>query len=269
MSKANFIFTKVERFFFRSKINFFATFYLNFRTLPFKSAIRLPIYVYGRIEFASLNGIVKIEVPKLKSGLIKIGIRYCRSQGVTRLFNDGLIVFHGNAMIHGGSEIHVASSAALTFGKDLRLYENTMIFCYEKIVIGNFASITYDANVFDTDFHYCIDVDNCSIERHTKPIIIGDYNWIGNKCTIKKGTITPDYTIVAASYSLLCRDYTKDTPIYPILGGVPAKVIGKGKRRIFNWDNQYLLDYYFANGQKDKFVLENMSIDEFCQLGDE
>lgn len=32
------------------------TIYINFKTLPFKQAIRLPIFIYSKTEFRSLRG---------------------------------------------------------------------------------------------------------------------------------------------------------------------------------------------------------------------
>ena len=262
----NYIFTKIEHFLFRSRINLFATIYLNFRSLPLHQAICLPIYVYGRIQFSSLSGKIIIIDSPIKTGMIKIGIRYCRSQGVTRLFNDGQIIFHGEAKILKGCELNVAPNAELSFGKGVMICENIMIFCYEKISIGDFSFIAYHANIFDTDFHYCIDINSFEIRKHTKPITIGKYNWIGNKCTIKKGTTTPDYTIVSGSYSVLCKNYVKDTPPCPILGGIPAKVIGGGKRRVFNWNNQHLLDKYFNNNPDGVYILKDQELDDFCNI---
>lgn len=37
-------------------ISLFKTLYVNFRTLPFKQAIKFPIYIYGRVKFYSLEG---------------------------------------------------------------------------------------------------------------------------------------------------------------------------------------------------------------------
>ena len=46
--------------------------WLNFRKLPFRQAIRMPILVY-RTKLKSISGSIEIKAAKLKTGLIKIG----------------------------------------------------------------------------------------------------------------------------------------------------------------------------------------------------
>lgn len=261
----NKLFSKIEHFIYRSKINVLATIYINLRCLSFVQAIRLPIFVYGKIKIQSLSGNIQIENCNIYSGMIKIGKRFCRTQGRTTICLDGLIICHDDIRIDGGSDIHVEPDAILKIGKGSRIYEDCMIYCYENIEIGDFSSITYHANIFDTDFHYTIDVNSHIVTKHTKPIKLGKYNWIGNKATIKKGTITSDYTIVAASYSLLCKDYTIESVKFPIIGGNPAKIISHGKRRIFNWENQSIIDKYFASYHEYSFKYD-CNIDELCKI---
>ena len=259
----NKFFSKIEHFCYSSKINPFATLYINFRCLPFRLACKLPIFIYGRITFQSLSGIISIKTDNIKPGVITIGRRWCRAHCHTTICLNGLLECGDDVRIDGGTEIHIEKDATLSIGKGSRIYEDCMIFCYEKIEIGNYASVTYHSNIFDTDFHYIIDTYTYKICKHTKPIKLGKYNWIGNKTTIKKGTITSDYTIVAASYSLLCKDYTMYDVKYPILGGSPAKLIGYGKRRIYNWDNQSMIDKHFQLHQNDSFIF-NGDIESLC-----
>ncbi len=259
----NRILSKIEHFCYRRRINIIATLYINLRCLPFRQAYKLPIIIYGKTIFQSLSGTISIKVDKVKTGMITIGRRWCRAHCRTTICLNGALECGEDIRIDGGTEIHIERNATLKIGKGSRIYEDCMIFCYERIEIGEHSSITYHSNIFDTDFHYTIDTQSHEICKHTKPIKLGTYNWIGNKTTIKKGTLTADYTIVAASYSMLCKDYTSYNVKYPILGGVPAKLIGQGKRRIFNWDNQDMIDRYFRSNQVDSFIYEG-DIDSLC-----
>lgn len=259
----NKLFTKIEHLFYRSKINPFATLYINLRCLPFKQALKMPIIVYGNVSFPSLSGRIVFLTENIKHGQLIIGKRFCRTQGRTRICIDGTFTVGKNVVIEGGTEVHVRPKAELIINEGSQLFEDCMVFCYERIEIGKFSRIAYHANILDTDFHFCIDVSNRKIGNHTKPIKIGNYNWIGNKATIKKGTITPDFTIVAASYSLLNKDYTEICPPYPILGGLPAKVIGSGKRRVFNLRNQSMLELYFSRHKGETYNCID-DIDHFC-----
>jgi acetyltransferase-like isoleucine patch superfamily enzyme len=62
---------------------------------------------------------------------------------------------------------------------------------------------------------------------------IGAYNWIANRCTIQKGTVTPD-DLVIASGSLLNKDYTVAIPPYSMIGGRPAKLLRENLARVWN-----------------------------------
>lgn len=258
----NNFFSKIEHYLSKPKFNLLATLYINFRSLSFKQACNLPIYIYGSIHFASLKGKILLE-ENFCRGSIKIGLCHCRSKGKTRIFNQGILCFKGKADIFKGSEIYVSKSGYLEFGNNLGLFEDTMIFCFDKIIIGEHTRITYHTQIFDTDFHYMIDIDSGCIKPKTAPIFIGNYNWIGNKTTIKKGVKTPDYFTVAAANSLLVKDYTKSCPINSIVGGSPAKLIVSGKRRVYNMHNERMLDEYFKQGHKDYILSDDPDI--FCQ----
>jgi acetyltransferase-like isoleucine patch superfamily enzyme len=160
-----------------------------------------------------------------------------RSQGSTRLRIDGTLIFKGTANFIKSAQISVFENARLTFGADSLVSENVIIVCQYKITFGKCLRLTYQSNVFDSDFHYSINLEHNTIAPKVAEINIGDYNWIGNRTTIKKGVKTPAYTIVAASYSLLTKDYTKIIPEYSIIGGMPAKLMKTGFAR--TWKDEY------------------------------
>ena len=57
----NGILWRMEKFFSRTRIRWFKTLYINFRTLPFSQAIRLPIWIYGPVKLYCLSGKIKIR----------------------------------------------------------------------------------------------------------------------------------------------------------------------------------------------------------------
>ena len=64
----NRVFGLIERKLTSRWFNPFATLYVNFRTMPFKQACHLPIYVYGKAKFYNLKGKVDFTC-KVKRGL--------------------------------------------------------------------------------------------------------------------------------------------------------------------------------------------------------
>lgn len=94
-------------------------------------------------------------------------------------------------------------------------------------------------------------------KRHTGKVIIGDSCWVGNKVTINKGTVLPNQTIVAGS-SLVNKDFTQYGEAATI-GGLPAKFITQGIRRIVNLKKEVELDAYFKEHPNE----------ETCEVGND
>ena len=110
------------------------------------------------------------------------------------------------------------------------------------------------------------DMENQKVARNKAPIIIGKYNWIANKTVIKKNTKIPDYTIVASSNTLLSKDYTENGE-FCVLGGIPAKVIAKGIRRIYNYKAEAEINDYFKHNPDCKYLqldLPQESLEKYC-----
>src|SRR5690606_29588118 len=85
------------QFFF--SINWFKTFYFNYKMFPFDIAKQLPVYFYGKVKFGSLTGKIKIEAP-IKKGMIGFGQRFEKmtiSRGSAEFILDGTLVFKGHA----------------------------------------------------------------------------------------------------------------------------------------------------------------------------
>ncbi|BBD44461.1 Hypothetical protein PEIBARAKI_4454 [Petrimonas sp. IBARAKI] len=226
-----------------SKTNLIKTIYLNFKILPFKQAIKLPIFIYGKIVFRSLKGEININ-SAVYPGMIKIGKRdYYVETAVPKCIwtINGTINFNGPINFLQGSYILVSNNATLSFGsKEAIIGANIRIMCFEKIVIGNTCRISWDCQIMDTSFHYVENLLDGEIKPLTKPIVIGNNVWIGNRTTISKGAILPDYTIVASN-SLVNKDFTSIGENC-LIAGLPAKLKQQNIRRIFDNKEQKELD---------------------------
>lgn len=84
--------------------------------------------------------------------------------------------------------------------------------------IGNNCSISYNVQLL-TGGH---DPHSPAFEGRHLPICIGDYVWIGAGAVILQNVRVGKGAVVAAGAVV-----SKDVPPYAIVGGVPAKVIGK------------------------------------------
>ncbi|WP_276881526.1 hypothetical protein [Bacteroides heparinolyticus] len=253
----------INQFIYNNHVNWIKTIYFNFKSLPASVAIKLPIFIYGGTDLVSLNGNIQIT-GSIKRGIIKIGKKWDRSEGRTKIRNLGTIVFGNNDLICQGSKIVVNHGAYLIFEDSVNIRENVDIIAWNKITIGENTGIANRSQLMDTDFHYMINILDRSIKNNISEITIGKNNWIGSYTTIKKGTKTPNNTIVSSSYAVLCKDYTKIIPENSIIGGIPAKLIATNYRRVFNMENQSMLLRYFECNTNPYIVNPTQELDEFC-----
>lgn len=223
--------------------NLIKTIYVNFRLLPFRKAIRMPLFVYGRFSLREAEGKVVIN-GDVTPGMIRIGRhdRYPETRVSKSIWVvNGTIVFNAKFSFFRGSYVMVARDAELVFGSGdyPSCGANVRIICFNRIVIED-AHITWDCQIMDSSFHYIESVEDGTTQPLTRPVHLGKHVWIGNRTTITAGTIIPDETIVA-SHSLVNKDFSEVGPNC-LIAGIPAKVVKKGIRRIYDWDTQKLLD---------------------------
>ncbi|MDR6192740.1 acetyltransferase-like isoleucine patch superfamily enzyme [Agrobacterium pusense] len=260
----NRVFSTLESRLWPFRVRWYKTVYFNLRSLPFRDAIKLPVYIYSNTEFSSLTGPVEIA-GRVTRGMVRIGKREDRGQGVTNIRNLGLMVFHDGVTIMQGCDVYVGPSGRLEIGARARIRENVLIYASLSVRIGALTEIAYQSTIADDDFHYLIDVTTGVVADCKAPIIIGARNWIGSRTVIKKGTVTPDDIIVASSNSVLSRDYSDSVPPYSVPGGVPARLMKTNVRRVFNVVSEETLHRHYVSSS-DSFVIDTevSDIDGFC-----
>lgn len=216
--------------------NWIAIIFFNFKMLPLHQAIHLPFDFYHKIKFKCIKGKVIINPNiKLHRAMIKIGGRgsemFPHNPTILNLCSKGTIYFNGETEIGIGSYVYVGENAKIIFGNKNRIGALCKLYCENKITIGNEVDISWECQIFDTNFHYMEDIETKQIFEKNTPIKIGSYNWFGNRVNIMKGTITPDNCIIASN-SLCNKDYSS-LPNYSLIAGSPAKFIKKGIKRLF------------------------------------
>lgn len=217
------IFYKKIKFYY--SINWTKTLYFNFRKFPFSVAKRFPVYFYGKVKFTSIKGVIKIEAP-LKSGMIGFGQSYETNtihKGFAEINIEGTIVFKGHVQFGKDYIIKIGNNAYCEMGHLSSLGSCGKLICMNHVALGTYARIGFESQIMDTNFHKMFDTVTGKEFSKTAPIIIGNYNYIGNRVSIMQNTITPDYCTVASN-SLCNKDYSnfeKNT----LIGGIPAKLI--------------------------------------------
>lgn len=157
----------------------------------------------------------------------------CRIQNNQR--NNRAIRIGANSKIHG-SLLVLGHGGSISIGVDSFVSEATRIWSGAKISIGDRVLISHNVEIHDTNSHSL-----SARERHIHfleiiesghpkrvdnigeaAICIEDDVWIGFNSTILKGVTIGKGAIVSA-----CSLVIHDVEPYAIVGGSPAKVIGR------------------------------------------
>lgn len=230
------------------RLNVLKTLWFNFRTLPFRQAVRLPVWIYGRVSFVSLRGRVEIRAERISPAMIHLGFpedMYFNPKYGGVIYNDGKIIFEGEFSSACGYNFHTYEGGEIVFGKKTHAGAKINMVSRRKITIGDFTRFGFDVLVMDTGFHYVKNMENSRVSDTAGEVVFGKYNWISTRTVVFKGTRTPDNLIVASG-SLLNKDYTASVPEYSLVGGTPAKLIKTGVTRVWNGRTEDALREYFA-----------------------
>lgn len=228
------------------KCNLLKTIVFNVKMLPLRQAAKLPILFFGKVSFRSLNGKAIIKGP-VYTGMIKIGVKdeyvdTSRSETIWTI--NGTIKFSGPVKFCRGSYVLVAKGAELKIGTSgVFIGAHLKILCFDRIEIGNCVRVAWECQLYDSSFHYVQTGPDDSVKPLPKPVIIGDRVWVGNRCTISKGAVIPNDTIIAAG-SMVNKDFSESSS-FNMLAGVPAKVKATGLSRVWDLKKQAEYDRQF------------------------
>lgn len=210
-------------------------------------------------------GNINIKCP-IRRRLVIIGVNHKSvPTSCTSFYNKGVIDIYGPVFINFGCSI--VNHGHIVFRGNNLIGKQTKIDIQNSLEIGHDTSIGFETHIIDTDFHYTISVKDHRVKKNTKPIRIGNFNWIGSNCYLKRGTVTPDYLIAASPNTLLTKDYSY-LPPYSVLAGAPAKTLKTGIRRIYNPSLQTeIQDFFQQNPDAEFFQIDmNAKLDELCKL---
>ncbi len=178
------------------------TILFNFRYLPFRQAVRLPVLLFRRTIVSRMKGRIHIA-GKIRHGMIKLG--RCGVTGYERhatvLNIQGDITFCGKAVIGSGSSVAVSKTGKLVFGENFHVTGGSRIFCEKEITFGRDVLISWECLFLDSDQHR-ICAGNGERLNEARPVAVGNHVWIGCRNTILKGVVIPDGCVVAANSTL-------------------------------------------------------------------
>lgn len=165
-----------------------------------------------------------------------------------------LFELNGSANISNGAIVVVNKGARLSVGHDFHVGPRTKIMCSHGITIGKRARISWESQIFDTDFHFIVR-DN-AVSNNKKKISIGDFCWIGNRVSIMKGSILPNYSVIASN-SVVNKDYSQYGE-ENLFAGLPAMKKISGVKLLYVAPIiEKEIDKYFVKTQDEPFHLDS------------
>lgn len=246
--------------------NPFYTFYFNLIFFPFKQAIRFPVFVFGWPRLFAQTGHLKC-IGSCYPGMVKLNCTIAGapqySGGNIELNLWGDIIFRGKCMIGSGSRL--AISGVLDLGADTKIMNFCNITAESVVRIGAQSWIVHRCQVLDSNYHYIADFKHGIVKKMAHPITIGDYCWVCNSSTITGGAVLPNKTIVSSN-SLVNKDMS-NLPEESIIGGVPAKLVATGYRRIESHKFECEVGrYFFTHPEADIYPMAAGICHEVCDM---
>lgn len=124
--------------------------------------------------------------------------------------------------IGAGSAIHTGARfynpMNITVGKDSIIGENCVLDGRDDLKIGDHVDVASEVMIYNAQH----DIESPDFAPEKAPVLIGDYVFIGPRSIILPGVTIGKGAVVAAG-AVVTRDVEENS----IVGGVPAKEIGK------------------------------------------
>lgn len=175
--------------------------FFNFKYLPFKQAIKLPILLY-RPRFLSLKGKIVIS-GSVKTGMIQIGfyrVPLYPDSGCILSIN-GNVNFDGRAFIGNDSKLIVGSNGELIIGNNFNATASLKLIANNSVKIEHNVLIGWDNLISDYDFHKLKYTDN-RISKGYGSIKICHDCWLANRCSVYKNVTIPPHSVLSAGTTL-------------------------------------------------------------------
>lgn len=199
------------------------TIYFNFRCLPFKTAIKLPIFIGYKTHIDKLSKNIKFGCEPT-TFMVRIGWggtagREAGKKNYLLLNDKATIQFNGRCTMSSGISLTM-DLGTLEIGNNFFCNKNCTISCNDKIIIGDNVLFGWNVEILDSDNHRVIhkNKENASDRGSIK---IGDHVWVAAFSHILKNSFIPNGSVVAY-HSLVTKSFQGENLL---LGGCPAKIL--------------------------------------------
>ena len=208
------------------------TVWFNLRYLPFRQALRLPVWLAPNVRVKELyRGGIVIYSAGFNSTHIGFhnadAVDCYGSHTVISVEKGGIWHVSNDMHIGRGAIIHVKKGGRLSVGRNFAISGTTSIICSNSIEIGNDVQFSWNSLVMDSDAHRIYGEDE-KLVNPSAPISIGNKVWIAANTSILKKAGIGDNCVVAGN-SLVNRKIEGSNQI---VAGIPAKPI----KKISSWE---------------------------------
>ena len=202
--------------------NFVKTVFFNFRYLPFKQAIHLPIQVTLNLRNIQLKR-GQIVLKKYWRKCVRIDCGGCLGlqefSGGIYMSPNSKLIFHGSAKLGKGTVLRCDENAIIEIGEGFFCNKNCFFRCNDKIVFGDRCIVGWNVQINTTNGHRIWTEDKES--KDSGPVFIGNHVWITSNVIITKNVTVSEDSVVAQG-AVLTSIFKKK---HVLIGGVPAKII--------------------------------------------
>lgn len=199
------------------------TIYVNFRCLPLKTAIKLPLFIGYKTHIDKLSRNITFGCEPT-TFMVRIGWggtegRETGKKNYLLLNEKASLKFNGKCTMSSGVSL-VLDLGKLEIGDNFFCNKNCTFSCNDKITIGNNVLFGWNVEVLDSDNHKVMHKDRRKVSDRGA-ITIGDHVWVAAFSHILKNSVVPDGSVVAY-HSLVTKAFAGEKLL---LGGCPAKVL--------------------------------------------
>lgn len=191
--------------------------YYNFRFFPFRTAIKLPLFICGRAHVVNpRRNAIEIRAPRIYRGMIRFATAmadHCYRGEYFLRINGKLIIKGSGFHVFGPfGTIEIRENGVLEIGDNFSIGEYHKIVVSTNSKIGNNNMHAFNNTYIDSDTHPIFNREGQRINP-AKGFFIGDDVWIATHCTILKGAEIPDGDVIGAG-SIINKRLIETNAVY-------------------------------------------------------
>ena len=205
-------------------MNLLATLRLNFRLLPWRQALRLPIVVNGPLRI-QLGPQARLELPT-EAGRATVVLEsrhetYKAGAGKGQFSLFGTWRVGGRVRIGLDSCLYIHAGATFATGKDVFIARDSQIECASQIILGD-RVLMGETYLCDTAAHPVAHGEEP--QPMMRPVSIASDCYFGYRTMVLRGAQIPPHSVVGSG-AVCTRDFCLSHPAgHLLLVGVPAQV---------------------------------------------